>query len=77
MTSAPIFPSGAVQLLAHTGVKRTVEGKQREQQLFQIEVCHVYSCGEAAEVLERASKLRMAAHPAWPSPLARLSVFGL
>lgn len=48
-----------------------------EEQLYQIEVRHVYSCSEAAEVLEKASKQRMAPRPAWPSLLARLSVFGL
>ena len=49
----------------------------QEEQLLQIEAAHVYSCSETAEVLERASKTRMAAHPAWPSLLAGLSAFGL
>lgn len=72
MTSTHIFQSGAAPLLAHTREKRTEEGRGRGAALTD-----VYSCREAAEVLERASKQRMAPRPAWPSPLARLSVFGL
>lgn len=71
-TFAHIFESAAAPLLAHTGEKRTEEGRDRRAALTD-----VYSCSEAAEVLERASKQRMAPCPAWPSPLARLSVFGL
>lgn len=53
------------------------EKKKDRGEAQQIGGRHVYSCSEVAELLERASKQRMAPRPAWPSPLARLSVFGL
>ena len=77
MTSAHIFQSAAGQLLAHPGVKGTGERRDRGEALPDRSYRHVYSCGETAEVLERASKQSMASRPVWPSPLARLSVFGL
>lgn len=76
VTSTHIFPSAMRELIAHSGVKRIEEVKDRREDLPDRNR-HVYSCSETDEVLERASKPRMAPHPAWPSPLAGLSVFGL